>query len=188
MTNATFGLMKFWNDIKLHENNKLDFKMHPIIYDTSQLTLQIEFDSICYYIVKFEKQKPNQPPFSKKSRKTKKKTGKWVPFCCTLGGGVDLGLGITYEELCIQFSTLCNELQIYHAQLCNCVDADGYSCLSSLTPKYLLIASLKFQQSGSPTWLTLAARDLLQQNPPRCPPVPQVGPETAKNFSLLKVM
>ncbi|KAE9533516.1 hypothetical protein AGLY_009154 [Aphis glycines] len=23
-----------------------------------------------------------------------KKVGKWVPFCCTLGGGVDLGLGI----------------------------------------------------------------------------------------------
>ncbi|KAE9534525.1 hypothetical protein AGLY_008615 [Aphis glycines] len=23
----------------------------------------------------------------------KKKVGKWVPFCCTLGGGVDLGLG-----------------------------------------------------------------------------------------------
>ncbi|KAE9536937.1 hypothetical protein AGLY_006744 [Aphis glycines] len=35
----------------------------------------------------------------------KKKAGKWVPFCCTLGGGVDLGLGITYEELCIKFST-----------------------------------------------------------------------------------
>ncbi|KAE9535762.1 hypothetical protein AGLY_007663, partial [Aphis glycines] len=34
-----------------------------------------------------------------------KKVGKWVPFCCTLGGGVDLGLGITYEELCIKFST-----------------------------------------------------------------------------------
>ncbi|KAE9533241.1 hypothetical protein AGLY_009282 [Aphis glycines] len=31
-----------------------------------------------------------------------KKVGKWVPFCCTLGGGVDLGLGITYEELCIK--------------------------------------------------------------------------------------
>ncbi|KAE9543905.1 hypothetical protein AGLY_001883 [Aphis glycines] len=29
---------------------------------------------------------------------------KWVPFCCTLGGEVDLGLGITYEELCIKFS------------------------------------------------------------------------------------
>ncbi|KAE9537342.1 hypothetical protein AGLY_006365, partial [Aphis glycines] len=23
-----------------------------------------------------------------------KKVGKWVPFCCTLGGGVDLGLGV----------------------------------------------------------------------------------------------
>ncbi|KAE9524482.1 hypothetical protein AGLY_015115 [Aphis glycines] len=33
----------------------------------------------------------------------KKKVGKWVPFCCTLGGEVDLGLGITYEELCIIF-------------------------------------------------------------------------------------
>ncbi|KAE9534012.1 hypothetical protein AGLY_008748, partial [Aphis glycines] len=32
--------------------------------------------------------------------------GKWVPFCCTLGGGVDLGLGITYEELCITFSII----------------------------------------------------------------------------------
>ncbi|KAE9533499.1 hypothetical protein AGLY_009137, partial [Aphis glycines] len=32
-------------------------------------------------------------------------TGKWVPFCCTLGDGVDLGLRITYEELCIKFST-----------------------------------------------------------------------------------
>ncbi|KAE9531247.1 hypothetical protein AGLY_010453, partial [Aphis glycines] len=32
--------------------------------------------------------------------------GKWVPFCCTLGGGVDLGLGITYEELCIKFSSI----------------------------------------------------------------------------------
>ncbi|KAE9521694.1 hypothetical protein AGLY_017914 [Aphis glycines] len=38
-------------------------------------------------------------------RMIKKKVGKWVPFCCTLGGGVDLGLGITYEELCIKFST-----------------------------------------------------------------------------------
>ncbi|KAE9543452.1 hypothetical protein AGLY_002252 [Aphis glycines] len=27
-------------------------------------------------------------------------------LCCTLGGGVDLGLGITYEELCIQFSSI----------------------------------------------------------------------------------
>lgn len=27
-----------------------------------KLTLQIEFDSVCYYIVKFKKQKPNQPP------------------------------------------------------------------------------------------------------------------------------
>ncbi|KAE9544840.1 hypothetical protein AGLY_000382 [Aphis glycines] len=35
-----------------------------------------------------------------------KKAGKWVPFCCTLGGGVDLGLGITYEELCIKFSSI----------------------------------------------------------------------------------
>ncbi|KAE9534940.1 hypothetical protein AGLY_008232 [Aphis glycines] len=34
------------------------------------------------------------------------KMGKWVPFCCTLGGGVDLGLGITYEELCIKFSSI----------------------------------------------------------------------------------
>ncbi|KAE9544089.1 hypothetical protein AGLY_001778 [Aphis glycines] len=58
----------------------------------------------------------------KKSGKTKKKRnflcktslplkkiknpGKWVPFCCTLGGGVDLGLGITYEELCIKFSSI----------------------------------------------------------------------------------
>ncbi|KAE9531337.1 hypothetical protein AGLY_010543 [Aphis glycines] len=33
-------------------------------------------------------------------------TGKWVPLCCTLGGGVDLGLGITYEELCIKFSSI----------------------------------------------------------------------------------
>ncbi|KAE9533170.1 hypothetical protein AGLY_009598 [Aphis glycines] len=30
--------------------------------------------------------------------------GKWVPFYCSLGDGVDLRLGITYEELCIQFS------------------------------------------------------------------------------------
>ncbi|KAE9527308.1 hypothetical protein AGLY_013006 [Aphis glycines] len=36
----------------------------------------------------------------------KKKVGKWIPFCCTLGGGVDLGLGITYEELCIKFSKI----------------------------------------------------------------------------------
>ncbi|KAE9538809.1 hypothetical protein AGLY_005391 [Aphis glycines] len=35
----------------------------------------------------------------------RKKVGKWVPLCCTLGGGVDLGLGITYEELCIKFTT-----------------------------------------------------------------------------------
>ncbi|KAE9525894.1 hypothetical protein AGLY_013943 [Aphis glycines] len=34
------------------------------------------------------------------------KVGKWVPFCCTLGGGVDLRLGITYEELCITFSSI----------------------------------------------------------------------------------
>ncbi|KAE9534955.1 hypothetical protein AGLY_008247, partial [Aphis glycines] len=34
------------------------------------------------------------------------KAGKWVPFCCTLGGGVDLGLGITYEELYITFSSI----------------------------------------------------------------------------------
>ncbi|KAE9527693.1 hypothetical protein AGLY_012766 [Aphis glycines] len=33
-----------------------------------------------------------------------KKSGQVVPFCCTLEGGVDLGLGITYEELCIKFS------------------------------------------------------------------------------------
>ncbi|KAE9544390.1 hypothetical protein AGLY_001569 [Aphis glycines] len=32
--------------------------------------------------------------------------GKWIPLCCTLGGGVDLGLGITYEELCIKFSSI----------------------------------------------------------------------------------
>ncbi|KAE9537387.1 hypothetical protein AGLY_006410 [Aphis glycines] len=30
----------------------------------------------------------------------------WVPLCYTLGGGVDLGLGITYEELCINFSNI----------------------------------------------------------------------------------
>ncbi|KAE9525085.1 hypothetical protein AGLY_014499 [Aphis glycines] len=35
-----------------------------------------------------------------------KKAGKWVPFCCTLEGEVDLGLGITYEELCIKFSSI----------------------------------------------------------------------------------
>ncbi|KAE9541884.1 hypothetical protein AGLY_003875 [Aphis glycines] len=40
----------------------------------------------------------------KMSRLNTKKAGKWVPFCCTLGGGVDLGLRITYEELCIKFS------------------------------------------------------------------------------------
>lgn len=47
---------------------------------------------------------------------------------------------------------------------------------------------LKFQQSGNPMWLTLAMRDLLQQNSPRRPPVPQVGPDTAKNLSFLKVI
>ncbi|KAE9524227.1 hypothetical protein AGLY_015266 [Aphis glycines] len=30
--------------------------------------------------------------------------GKWVPLCCTLGGGVDLGLGTTYKKPCIKFS------------------------------------------------------------------------------------
>ncbi|KAE9534023.1 hypothetical protein AGLY_008759 [Aphis glycines] len=35
-----------------------------------------------------------------------KKVDKWVTFCYTLGGGVDLGLGITYEELCIKFSSI----------------------------------------------------------------------------------
>ncbi|KAE9523942.1 hypothetical protein AGLY_015589 [Aphis glycines] len=38
--------------------------------------------------------------------RTMTNAGKWVPFCCTLGGGVDLGLGITYEELCIKFSSI----------------------------------------------------------------------------------
>ncbi|KAE9532621.1 hypothetical protein AGLY_009702 [Aphis glycines] len=32
-------------------------------------------------------------------------TGKWKPFCCTLGGGVDLGLGVTYEKYCIKCSS-----------------------------------------------------------------------------------
>ncbi|KAE9544694.1 hypothetical protein AGLY_000236 [Aphis glycines] len=39
------------------------------------------------------------------------KAGKWVPFCCTLGGGVDLGLGYLYKhfyELYLQ-----NNLQIF---------------------------------------------------------------------------
>ncbi|KAE9537641.1 hypothetical protein AGLY_006664 [Aphis glycines] len=46
----------------------------------------------------------------KKIEKNKKKAGKWVPLCCTLGGGVDLGLGITYEELCIKFSRTLDNL------------------------------------------------------------------------------
>ncbi|KAE9532771.1 hypothetical protein AGLY_009852 [Aphis glycines] len=32
--------------------------------------------------------------------------GKWVPLCCTLGSGVDLGLGKTYEKLSIKFSSI----------------------------------------------------------------------------------
>ncbi|KAE9536778.1 hypothetical protein AGLY_006840, partial [Aphis glycines] len=31
--------------------------------------------------------------------------GKWVPLCCTLGGGVNLGLGTTHKEPCIKFSS-----------------------------------------------------------------------------------
>ncbi|KAE9530970.1 hypothetical protein AGLY_011432 [Aphis glycines] len=41
----------------------------------------------------------------------KKKVGKWVPFCCTLGGGVDVRLGYLYKhfyELYLQ-----NNLQIF---------------------------------------------------------------------------
>ncbi|KAE9544014.1 hypothetical protein AGLY_001703 [Aphis glycines] len=33
-----------------------------------------------------------------------KKVGKWVPFCCTLGGGIDLGPGTTYKKPCVKLS------------------------------------------------------------------------------------
>ncbi|KAE9534077.1 hypothetical protein AGLY_008813 [Aphis glycines] len=36
----------------------------------------------------------------------KKKSGQVGTLCCTLGGEVNLGLGITYEELCINFSNI----------------------------------------------------------------------------------
>ncbi|KAE9537638.1 hypothetical protein AGLY_006661 [Aphis glycines] len=43
-----------------------------------------------------------------------KKVGKWVPLCCTLGGGVDLGLGTTHKEPCNKFSKLfCSELNMF---------------------------------------------------------------------------
>ncbi|KAE9524004.1 hypothetical protein AGLY_015651, partial [Aphis glycines] len=41
-----------------------------------------------------------------------KKVGKWVPLCCTLEGGVDLGLGLEYLTLDININNFMNfELQ-----------------------------------------------------------------------------
>ncbi|KAE9542884.1 hypothetical protein AGLY_002795 [Aphis glycines] len=53
-------------------------------------------------------------PFSRtpsNCNNNKKKAGKWVPFCGTLGGGVDLGLGYLYKHFYKLY--LQNNLQIF---------------------------------------------------------------------------
>ncbi|KAE9540852.1 hypothetical protein AGLY_004097 [Aphis glycines] len=41
-----------------------------------------------------------------------KKVGKWVPLCCTLGGGVEIGLGTVQVETSINY-----DLKLYHNKL-----------------------------------------------------------------------
>ncbi|KAE9537332.1 hypothetical protein AGLY_006355 [Aphis glycines] len=61
---------------------------------------------VCMFFFRRIKTFLNKYPNIQSRRKISnlKKVGKWVPLCCTLGGGVNLGLGITYGELCITFS------------------------------------------------------------------------------------
>ncbi|KAE9534090.1 hypothetical protein AGLY_008826 [Aphis glycines] len=49
---------------------------------------------------------------SKNVIKKKKKVGKWVPFCCTLGDGVDLGLGAKKILLTLQKKKFSEKLKI----------------------------------------------------------------------------
>ncbi|KAE9525939.1 hypothetical protein AGLY_013988 [Aphis glycines] len=54
----------------------------------------------------------------------KNEVGKWVPLCCTLGGGVDLGLGTTYKKPCIKFSRFSGQPKnFYHSERSDeCID------------------------------------------------------------------